>query len=78
MKTKSWKEIKYTKNQLPRYGATLYDPLNGRFYLIGGEVGYGKDISKVNAMMSFSRDQGWLEHQLIIPRSSAMATLMHN
>lgn len=39
LETRGWREVKFdAKREMPGFGATLYEPRSGRFYLIGGEA----------------------------------------
>ena len=75
LETRIWKEIKFeSKKELPAYGATVYDRQSGRFYIIGGEI-MGQ---KTQSIIWYSKNEGWNESQMRVPRSSTMATLLYN
>lgn len=58
---------------MPYYGTTVYEPNQGIFYLIGGEI----KNKKTNQIISYSQD-GWRKYEMMIPRSSAMATIIYD
>ncbi len=67
-----WSEKRFEMDFMPNYGATVYEPMHGRFYLIGGEVS-----GKKSNMIYWFGNEGWRSAPLLNARSSAMATILY-